>query len=67
MPAAVVDSTLGDVVPLLARDDALVDGGNSYYHDDIRRAEKELQEITDLHTARIDELLEAKEAELMEV
>ncbi len=35
--------------------------------DDIRRAEKELQEITDLHTARIDELLEAKEAELMEV
>jgi ribosome recycling factor len=35
--------------------------------DDIRRAEKELQEITDLHTARIDELLEVKEAELMEV
>ena len=35
--------------------------------DDIRRAEKELQEITDHHTHRIDELLEAKEAELMEV
>ncbi len=35
--------------------------------DDIRRAEKELQEITDLHTDRIDALLEAKEAELMEV
>jgi 6-phosphogluconate dehydrogenase len=34
----VVDSTLGDVTPLLARDDVLIDGGNSYYHDDIRRA-----------------------------
>lgn len=35
--------------------------------DDIRRAEKELQEITDGHTARIDELLEHKEQELLEV
>ncbi len=35
--------------------------------DDIRRAEKELQDITDHHTDRIDELLAAKEAELMEV
>lgn len=35
--------------------------------DDIRRAEKELQEITDRHTQRIDSLLESKEAELMEV
>ncbi len=35
--------------------------------DDIRRAEKELQEITDHHTDRIDELLGTKEAELMEV
>ena len=35
--------------------------------DDIRRAEKELQEITDRHTNRIDSLLEGKEAELMEV
>ena len=33
----------------------------------IRRAEDELQEITDRHTARIDELLEHKEAELLEV
>jgi 6-phosphogluconate dehydrogenase len=39
VPAAVVDSTLGELVPLLAPDDAVVDGGNSYYHDDIRRAE----------------------------
>jgi 6-phosphogluconate dehydrogenase len=39
VPAAVVESTLGELVPLLAPDDAVVDGGNSYYHDDIRRAE----------------------------
>lgn len=35
--------------------------------DDIRRAEKVLQDITDGHTARIDELLEHKEQELLEV
>ena len=35
--------------------------------DDIRRAEKELQEITDRHTKRIDELMEHKEQELLEV
>ena len=35
--------------------------------DDIRRAEDRLQEITDHHTARIDELLEHKEQELLEV
>lgn len=35
--------------------------------DEIRRAEKELQEITDAHIARIDSLLENKESELREV
>lgn len=35
--------------------------------DDIHRAEKELQEITDADTGRIDRLLESKESELMEV
>jgi len=35
--------------------------------DDIRRAEKDLQVLTDVHTKRIDELLEHKEAELLEV
>lgn len=35
--------------------------------DDVRRGESRLQEITDSHTARIDELLEHKEAELLEV
>src|SRR6478752_1450973 len=38
VPAAVVDSTLQVLVPLLGRDDIVIDGGNSYYHDDIRRA-----------------------------
>jgi len=38
VPAAVVDPTLKTLVPLLERDDVVIDGGNSYYHDDIRRA-----------------------------
>jgi 6-phosphogluconate dehydrogenase len=38
VPAAVVDATLSAVVPLLAADDTLIDGGNSFYQDDIRRA-----------------------------
>ena len=38
VPAAVVDPTLKTLVPLLESDDVVIDGGNSYYHDDIRRA-----------------------------
>src|SRR5262245_5901970 len=38
VPAAVVDETLAALAPLLAPDDTIVDGGNSYYRDDIRRA-----------------------------
>ncbi|HZL17309.1 MAG TPA: decarboxylating 6-phosphogluconate dehydrogenase [Polyangia bacterium] len=38
VPAAVVEATLGELVPHLTADDAVIDGGNSYYHDDIRRA-----------------------------
>jgi len=38
VPAAVVDSTLARLVPLLDKGDIVIDGGNSYYHDDIRRA-----------------------------
>jgi 6-phosphogluconate dehydrogenase len=38
VPAAVVDPTLTTLIPLLARDDAVIDGGNSYYHDDLRRS-----------------------------
>jgi 6-phosphogluconate dehydrogenase len=39
VPAAVVEATLGEIAPLLAKGDIVIDGGNSYYHDDIRRAE----------------------------
>jgi 6-phosphogluconate dehydrogenase len=42
VPAGVVDETLDKIVPLLEADDIVIDGGNSYYHDDIRRA-KELK------------------------
>jgi len=38
VPAAAVDPTLNTLIPLLQRDDVVIDGGNSYYHDDIRRA-----------------------------
>jgi 6-phosphogluconate dehydrogenase len=38
VPAASVDATLAEIVPLLARDDVVVDGGNSYYIDDLRRS-----------------------------
>jgi 6-phosphogluconate dehydrogenase len=42
VPAAVVDSSIKDLLPKLESGDMLIDGGNSYYIDDIRRA-KELQ------------------------
>src|SRR5271154_2140580 len=38
VPAAVVDQTITDILPHLAAGDILIDGGNSYYVDDIRRA-----------------------------
>jgi 6-phosphogluconate dehydrogenase len=38
VPAAAVDAALAKLVPLLDSGDTLIDGGNSYYHDDIRRA-----------------------------
>src|SRR5215471_7549493 len=40
VPAAVVDKTIADLMPLLASGDILIDGGNSYYVDDIRRAKE---------------------------
>ena len=42
VPAAVVDASIHDLVPKLDPGDILIDGGNSYYIDDIRRA-KELK------------------------
>lgn len=38
VPAAVVDRSLADLLPLLDAGDVVIDGGNSYYVDDIRRA-----------------------------
>ncbi len=40
LPAAIVDQTLEQLVPLLESDDAVIDGGNSYYRDDITRAKQ---------------------------
>ena len=40
VPAAVVDETIAELAPFLEPGDILIDGGNSYYVDDIRRAQE---------------------------
>ena len=40
VPAGVVDKTIADILPFLEAGDTLIDGGNSYYIDDIRRAKE---------------------------
>src|SRR5215510_7653214 len=40
VPAGVVDKTVADLLPYLERGDILIDGGNSYYVDDIRRSKE---------------------------
>src|SRR5262249_54931370 len=40
VPVGAVDSTIADLLPHLERGDILIDGGNSYYIDDIRRAKE---------------------------
>jgi 6-phosphogluconate dehydrogenase len=40
VPAAAVDKSIADLLPLLESGDVLIDGGNSYYIDDIRRAKQ---------------------------
>ena len=40
VPAAAVDETIADLIPALEAGDILIDGGNSYYIDDIRRAKE---------------------------
>lgn len=40
LPAAVVDASIDELAPLMSADDILIDGGNSYYKDDILRAKK---------------------------
>jgi 6-phosphogluconate dehydrogenase len=39
LPAAIVDKTLDQLAPLLSHGDTIIDGGNSYYRDDITRAQ----------------------------
>jgi 6-phosphogluconate dehydrogenase len=40
VPAAFVDASIAELVPLLDKGDILIDGGNSHYHDDIARAKR---------------------------
>src|SRR5271154_4910347 len=40
IPAAFVDDTIAEIVPHLEKGDILIDGGNSYYIDDIRRSKE---------------------------
>ena len=40
VPAAIVDTSIADLIALLEAADILIDGGNSYYVDDIRRAKE---------------------------
>jgi 6-phosphogluconate dehydrogenase len=47
VPAAVVDKSIGDLLPLLEPGDTLIDGGNSYYIDDIRRSKELAQKGID--------------------
>src|SRR5437899_3747307 len=40
VPAAFVDGTIADLAPLLDHGDTIIDGGNSYYRDDVARADR---------------------------
>ena len=40
VPAAVVDASIEELIPLLEKGDTIIDGGNSHYHDDIARAQR---------------------------
>jgi 6-phosphogluconate dehydrogenase len=40
VPAAIVDSVIDTLLPHMDRDDVVIDGGNSHYHDDIARAKR---------------------------
>jgi 6-phosphogluconate dehydrogenase len=50
VPAAVVDEMIGEIAPALGPDDTLIDGGNSYYVDDMRRAKA----LADKHIHYLD-------------
>lgn len=40
LPAAIVDTMIDELVPHLNKDDVIIDGGNSHYHDDIARSKR---------------------------
>jgi 6-phosphogluconate dehydrogenase len=46
VPVGAVDDTIADLLPHLERGDILIDGGNSYYVDDIRRATSSSQRVS---------------------
>ena len=48
VPAGIVDSVIAELRPLMKKDDILIDGGNSHYHEDIRRSKK-LREEAGIH------------------
>ena len=50
VPAAFVDASIDELLPLLGKGDTIIDGGNSHYHDDIARA-KRLQREADSTTS----------------
>ncbi len=50
VPAAAVDDVLEQLTPLLQSGDIVIDGGNSHYHDDLRRAAA----LADAHIAHVD-------------
>ncbi len=52
VPAGVVDKTLANLVPKLEKNDIVIDGGNSYYIDDIRRAKDLLAQRHSLRRCR---------------
>ena len=52
VPAGVVDKTIADLVPLLNPGDILIDGGNSYYIDDIRPVREEVPGLLTLNKFR---------------
>ena len=52
VPAGVVDKTIADLVPLLDPGDILIDGGNSYYIDDIRPVREEVPGLLTLNKFR---------------
>ena len=57
VPAAVVDQALGDLVPLLGAGDIVIDGGNSYYCDDMRRG-TQLQALGACRTVNLPEIVD---------